>query len=206
MLKREFDNLNARYELLKERKANAIKELEISDKSRALHVECVNFLTAFAEWSRERIKVKLETLVNSALTAVFPDKEMKFKLIGKRTKTGLQYDIYIETDGTLTSVFNAKGGGVLDIASLALRISYLKLYEGKIEQVLILDEPFKNLDIERISYAVSWLSKICKELNIQVITATHINELVLNADTVFAVNLKDGVSNVEKLENGRSKI
>jgi DNA repair exonuclease SbcCD ATPase subunit len=201
VLKRSFETLQVKYAMLRDRKAIASKELEESDTSRIFHLECVNFLTSFAEWSRERVKVKLETLVNSALSFVFPDKQMFFKLIGKKTKTGLQYDIYIETDGTITSVFDAKGGGVLDIASLALRIAYLKLYEGSLGQVLILDEPFKNLDIERISNAVAWLSHICKELGIMIITATHITELVNSADSVFAVSMENGISRVEKLQN-----
>lgn len=187
----------ARVESLRERKknnevilSNIISQKELLDKTN-------EFLSAFAEWSREKIKIKLEYLANSSLAAVFPDKHMEFKLIAKRTKLGLQYDLYIETDGVITPLHDAKGGGVLDIISLALRISYLRMFESKLDQVLILDEPFKNLDVERIELASEWISKISKELNIQIIMVTHIPELTNKSDKVFKVHLENGISKVE---------
>lgn len=203
--KKDINNILTRYDILLQRRDTNKLEIDKMDSERKLMSSSVDFLTSFAEWMREKIKIKLETLVNSALSIVFPDKQMEFKLISKRTKTGLQYETYIETNGTLTPVFDAKGGGVLDIITIALRISYLKLYQGQVEQVLFLDEPFKNLDKERIHNAVAWLSRISKELNIQLIMVTHIEELSNAAENLYRVTNVDNVSQVERLvNNGRN--
>jgi DNA repair exonuclease SbcCD ATPase subunit len=63
---------------------------------------------------------------------------------------------------------------------------------------LILDEPFKNLDSERIVFAVEWLKTISKELGIQFLIITHIKELIEKADAGYFFKLKDGFTNVSK--------
>ena len=194
-------SLLLRYQAVVDRHYKNCDELLKIEKEKIQNLEAVEFLTNFAEYIREGIKVKLEGLANSALRAIFPDKDMLFRLIGKKTKTGLQYDLYIETDGDITPLHDAKGGGVLDVISIALRISYLKMYQGSLDQVLFLDEPFKNLDEERIVNASEWLHKLSQELSIQFIIVTHISELATHSDKLFRVSMVNGVSNVDAIES-----
>jgi len=181
----EFDKLKLKIEVIQ--KDIEASNLKVSNLSTSVKIknEVRNFLISFSEYSRSIIKEKIETLVNSALKCVFIGKTLNFKLIPNKTKKGLQYDLYIETGGILTELTNAKGGGVLDIITLALRISFTRLFVSNLRQTIILDEPFKNLDFLRIEPAIEWLKKVSKEFKLQFIIVTHIRELIKKADKAY---------------------
>ena len=172
---------------------NAVKLQDLKDQYLTIE-DAKQFLISFTEDIREKIKVKLESLANSALRAIFTDKVMEFRIISNRAKQGMKYDLYIMTDGALTPIHDAKGGGVLDVITLSLRISFLKLFSGKLRQTMLLDEPFKNLDSDRVVFAVEWLKQISKELEMQFIVITHINELKDNADKLISLTIENGIS------------
>ncbi len=150
----------------------------------------IHFLFSFSEYTRTAVKTKIESIANMALKAVFPDKEIIFNLIPNKNKRGLYYVPYVETNGVITPLDDSKGGGVLDIISICLRISYLRIFKGKLEQVLILDEPFKNIDSTRRELAINWLKNISNEMEIQFIIVTHIEQLIDSADKSFLFELR----------------
>lgn len=144
-----------------------------------------DFLIKFSMFLKEQIKNKTEELANSALRCVFNDKEMFFRIIPNQTKRGLQYDLFIETDGTMTPLLDCKGGGVLDVISMALLISFLIINSYKTDRVLVLDEPFKNLDSKRLNNAIIWMKGISTEFGIQFIVVSHEDGIIENADKIF---------------------
>lgn len=185
----EFEKFLIKLEVIKKDLSDSITKINTLSNSVQQKNEVRNFLISFSEYSRNIIKDKIESLVNSALKCVFTGKTLNFKLIPNKTKKGLQYDLYIETGEILTELNNAKGGGVLDIITLALRISFTRLFASSLRQVIVLDEPFKNLDHLRIEPAIEWLKYISKEFNIQFIIVTHIQELIGKADKAYQFEL-----------------
>jgi DNA repair exonuclease SbcCD ATPase subunit len=159
-------------------------------------VKARDFLIDFSVFLKDQIRSKTEELANSALKCVFNDKVMSFKITPNQTKRGLQYDLYIETNGMLTPLQDCKGGGVLDVISLALLISFLVINTHKTARVLILDEPLKHLDASRLNNAISWLKGIAKEFQIQFIIVSHEDSIIENADKVIQCEIVDGVSSV----------
>ena len=164
--------------------------------------DALDFLYKFSEFTRNEVKTKLETLSNLALSSVFTDKQMEFRVVPNRNKKGLFYELYIITDGNITPLEDCKGGGVLDIISLCLRISYLRIFKGSLRQVLILDEPFKNLDDIRRPAAIDWLSTTAKEMGLQLIIVTHLVDLIEKADKAIKVEQINGVSKVYEIDQG----
>ena len=81
--------------------------------------------------------------------------------------------------------------------TMALKVSFLRMFSARLRQTMILDEPFKNLDKERIVRATEWLHLVSVEFGMQFIIITHIEELVSNSDRVFRFSLEDGVTKVE---------
>lgn len=188
--------LRAKYKLFERNKKDFDEKIiKLSEEIQLLSLG-KQFLIDFSEFSRESIKERLEGLANTALKAIYTDTVLIFKLIGDKQKRGLVYVPYLESDGVLTPLEKASGGGVLDIVSLSLRISFLKFFEGSLRQTLILDEPFKNLDTERLVLAVEWLKMIAKQLNIQFIIVTHITTLIDRADMGYKFQKIDGVTQV----------
>ncbi len=69
------------------------------------------------------------------------------------------------------------GGGVVDVASFALRLACLLLASPKRRRLLCLDEPFKHLS-ENYRPAVRELIEVlAREMDVQFIIVTHSNEL-----------------------------
>lgn len=193
---KEFDIIKAKVSILEKNLKSNKETMEVLKKEIELTSKTKEFLIAFSEYSRSNIKDKLETLANTALKAIYQDTQIIFKIIPDRNKRGLYYNNYLETDGILTPLEDASGGGVYDVVSLSLRISFLKMFEGSLRQTMILDEPFKNLDVDRVKLAVEWLKVVSKQLNIQFIIVTHIETLIENADRGFLFNKVDGETKV----------
>lgn len=154
-------------------------------------------LMEFSEKTRAIVKNKLESLANSGLSCIFTDKDVKFKIIPNQTKKILYYDLYITTDGNLTPLDDAKGGGILDIITMALRISFVRMLNAQLRQTILFDEPFKNLDKVRSIVAVEWLTQISKEFNMQFIIVTHKESIMEKADKVIRFINVDGVTIIE---------
>lgn len=194
--KAKFDNLSERLididkQILEKREENTL----IEDANR--------FLISFSESIRQKLKDKLESLVNMALQQVFSDKEMKFMIVANPTKANLHYDLYLKTDGNITTLYDSKGGGVLDVITLALRISYLRMLKGSLRQTMFLDEPFKNLDSVRLLLALDWLKNISELMEIQFIIITHIPELIEMVENSFEFKLINDETNViKRVKNG----
>jgi DNA repair exonuclease SbcCD ATPase subunit len=191
-----MNNLVAQFNTIKSTLARNVSKLEDIRKELCLVEAGRKLLIDFTEYNRTRIKEKLEKLVNLALRCIFADKQIEFVLLPNKTKRGVVYEMYCRTDGVLTELSDSHGGGVLDVVSLALRISFLRIFSSKLRQTMILDEPFKNLDSERIGNAILWLKNISKDFAMQFIIVTHIEALVDNSDKVFRVSINNGASEV----------
>jgi len=194
-MKNKAKELLRKFNDLISEKTRIIKKLDFLASELNLIVKTTMFLTSFSEYCRDKIKNKLEKLANSALNAIFQDKDMEFKIISNKTMRGLNYDLYIFTNGEITPLIDCKGGGVLDVISLSLKISFLKMFSD-LRQVMILDEPFKNLDAERINLAVEWLKEISTKLSIQFLIVTHEEEIMDIADKKFIFKLENGVTKI----------
>jgi len=177
-----FDLIESSIMQLKQKISIVTETYELDTKTKA-------FLISFSENSRDLIKQKLENVVNSALEYIFSDKKITFILNPKITKRGVEYELYAESNGSFMPLESAKGGGVLDVCSIALRIAFLRLFRTRLRQTMILDEPFKNLDVERLENAVKWLKTISDKFEIQFIIVSHEDSIINNSDKIYRFKL-----------------
>lgn len=141
---------------------------------------------------QKKIKYQINNLVTVALKSVFPDNPYKFVLefVNRRGKT--ECDILFERESQRFDPIAESGGGVVDVAAFTLRIAMWSL-SGKYDNVLIFDEPFKNINDEtrethrRIAALVKELSH---KMKIQFIIISMIPELQEVADRNFKFRLR----------------
>jgi DNA repair exonuclease SbcCD ATPase subunit len=191
-----YNHIMAKYDMLISDIQTKDSEIEELQKQAFLLDNSKQFLVGFSEYSREKIKWKLENIVNSALNCIYQDKIIKFKILPNKTKRGLQYDVYVETNGSLTPITDAKGGGVMDVVAISLKIAFLRLYRNHTRQVMILDEPFKYLDDQRIHLAVEWLKTISEKMGIQFLIVSHEDAIIQNSNKVYMVKQINGKSEI----------
>jgi len=142
------------------------------------------YVQIVAESTQKKIEHQFSSLVSSALFAVFPDPyEFILKFDKGHNKT--EAHPIFKKNGHEGKPFNISGGGPLDVASLGLRATTWSLNPTR--KVLILDEPGKNLSRNLQPRFAQMLHMICKELGIQMIISTHIQEIVDVSDRVFTV-------------------
>jgi hypothetical protein len=155
-------------------------------------------LQTVAMQTQQELEYKISEIVSLALSAVFDDPyEFKVEFNIKRNKT--EAEIHFYKNGIAFDPMTETGGGVVDIASFALRIALWNLSSPKTRNTIILDEPFRFLSKNLQTKASEMLSVISKKLNIQFIIVTHIAELREAADKVFMVEHDGNISTVKAM-------
>ena len=136
----------------------------------------------------------LSNIVTKALRTTFPEKNVSFKVEFVERRNVSECDMWIEEDGHRYSLLESRGFGMTDIASFALRVAYILLSDS--DNVLIIDEPFRNLSEDKHEYASQMIKELSKELFIQFIISTHVLSLKEYSDKSFFVKQKQGVSKI----------
>jgi DNA repair exonuclease SbcCD ATPase subunit len=151
-----------------------------------------------AKETQEQLKFQIEDIVKTCIDTCFPDEyDFKVEFEIKRGKTECALKFY-KNGHEIDDLLESGGGGVVDLASFALRISAWSM--GHSANTLVLDEAFKFLSRDLQARAGEIISEISKKLGLQLIINTHIPELVEQSDKVFRVQLqKEGKWEVSKV-------
>ncbi|AEE91441.1 conserved protein of unknown function [Tepidanaerobacter acetatoxydans Re1] len=178
-----------------------IKQNELEQATNLIDIlEQVRFLLQrTSEYAREQIKQQIEMLVTHCLQFVFgPNLEFEIELNEVRGKANAEFYVISTYDDVKikTKPQDARGGGIVDVISLALRIAVIQSTNAYKEGPLILDEPAKHVSNEYIGNVAQLLKQISDIFHRQVIMVTHNQYLSEIADLAYKVELKNGVSEV----------
>lgn len=111
-------------------------------------------------------------VVSRCLATVFPDPyEFKIHFERKRGKTEAR-PVLIRA-GREVSPIDGVGGGVLDVSAFALRVVFVAARVPKVRQLLVMDEPFKNLSRVYQDAAARMVETLAVEFGIQFVIVTH---------------------------------
>lgn len=112
-----------------------------------------------------------------ALEDIFDDNyEFKIDFECKRGRTEAR--LLFTRGGKDFDPVGATGGGVVDVASLALRVACLVLERPRRARLLVLDEPLKHLSSAHRQRARAMLESLAAQLGVQILFVTHSRELV----------------------------
>jgi DNA repair ATPase RecN len=129
-----------------------------------------------AQQTQEELEYQVSTLVTSALESIFPDPyEFKVEFDIKRGKT--EAVLFFTRDGEVIDPLTAAGGGVVEVAAFALRLSCFLISLEKPPPIIIMDEPFACVSEEYQPAVVALLEEMSEKLGIQIICVTHLQSL-----------------------------
>lgn len=172
----QLDRLRLRYQVARESYKRDRKDRTRTKAEYEATVEARTILQGIAQQVQERAHKNIATIVSQCLSAVFQDPyEFQIKFEQKRGKT--EAVLTFLRDGHEINPIKSSGGGVVDLASFALRLSCVLLAKPRLRKVLILDEPFKMLSVEYIPRVRTMLDRLAEELGVQFIIVTHIEGL-----------------------------
>lgn len=184
----------------KDEEEDKLKELELGiDKLRRVKI----LLQKTSQFAREQSKKQMEYLITQCLQYIF-DSKMEFFIDIKEKGEKIEAEFYVmsEQDNKkiTTKPQESRGGGVVDIISLAIRIAMMEIHYPKIEGPLILDEPAKHVSDDYIVNVAEFLKNVSSMFNRQIIMVTHNSHLLESGDYVYRVTLNNGISFAEKIK------
>jgi DNA repair ATPase RecN len=201
--KKSHAEISAKKQLL-EAKVKTLGETITSLENQSVCIlraqEIMNIVSSLAQ---EECKGAIEELVTFALKSVYGD-DYSFEIENKIFRNQPETFMYVVINGTrylVKDVDDHFGGGVADVISFFLRVIAWAIQEEKTDNVLILDEPLKNLDPERLRLCGDSIREIAKSLGLQFIIINRLPQLAEIADVSFIVTKEAGVSHVERVVN-----
>lgn len=169
------------YGILRRARADAVA----CDEEFAAAEEAQQTIQAIAETVQEAAHDRIAGVVSRCLAAVFDD-PYEFRIKFERARGRTEARLTFVRDGMEVSPLEASGGGVVDVAAFALRLSCLMLARPARRRVVVLDEPFRFVSAGYRERVRAMLEGLSKDLDVQFIMVTHIEELavghVINVD------------------------
>ena len=157
-----------------------------------------------SEFARNQAKSQIENLVTKCLQYIF-ESNIKFtiEIDELRNKANAQFYVISEDRDmeVKTKPEISRGGGVVDIVSLALRIAFLQIHKPTIQGPLILDEPAKHVSEEYIYNVGNFLKETSEMFNRQIIMVTHNQHLSALSENSYRIDLDGFTSVASKVES-----
>lgn len=140
--------------------------------------EAQKITQAVAETIQQEAHNKIAGVVSQCLSAVFDD-PYEFKINFERARGRTEANLVFVRDDEEINPIDSSGGGVVDVAAFALRVSCLMLTRPPCRRTIVLDEPFRFVSEEYRPRVRTMLLELSKDLGIQFIMITHIKELAI---------------------------
>ena len=152
------------------------KQKSILARSKTLQ-DCQELAQIVAQTIQQRAHSMIAKVVSKCLETIF-DEPYRFEIIFERKRGKTEAKLIFERDGMEIDPLTASGGGVLDVASFALRLAAITLTKPHCRKIIIMDEPFRFVSEGYRSKIKELLQNLSEEYGFQFIMVTHIKELV----------------------------
>lgn len=202
ILKDNFYTKKGKYETLLNTKARLLEDKDRISDEIDVFTQARLLLSESSKYAKEQIKSQIENMVTHGLQYVFgEDKRFEIEIVELKNKTEAEFYVVSTQDGVevKTKPQDSRGGGVVDIVSLILKVAILESYSPKIEGPIILDEPAKHVSDEYIEKVGEFLSQITQYFGRQVIMVTHNFHLSELADVKYEVVQENGISSAVRI-------
>ena len=187
--------------LLKKNKAHK-KDKRNLKKSLINHEKALEIIKEVGQKTQETLQYHISDITSLALDAVFDDPyKLVVKFVERRDK--IECDLFFERNGHELDPLDSSGGGTVDVGAFSLRIASWSLQNPRSRNVIVLDEPMRFVSKNLQNRASQMIKELSVKLGIQFIIVTHEEALANEADKVFKVKIKDGVSKVTSYEQNR---
>jgi len=153
-------------------------------------------LQEVAKKTQQNLEYHLSNLVTLALKSINPTwPKFVAEIVVRRNKT--ECDLLFEEYGERYNPIDGSGGGPLDIASFALRITFWSLRKNR--HTFILDEPFKFLSADLQHKASEMIKMISEKMDVQIIMISHQEDINVAADKTFIVKKEGKISSINEV-------
>lgn len=144
-----------------------------------------------------KIKVKIETLVNSGLSSIFDD-SLKLVIDSSVKYSKTTFKLQVSHNGVI-GMEKSHGGGVLSVVAFILRIVVTLLTDKR--KFLIFDESLSMVSIGYQEKLSQFIRKLCDDLGFTILLVSHQPVLGDCANVKYEVVKKGNYTRLKKVEN-----
>lgn len=154
------------------------KEALAKAEKQSRHVEkALEILQHVAQQVQQQAHHSIAAVVTRCLEAVFDGEGYEFGIDFQKKRGKTEARLLFKQNGNEFDPLKEGSGGVIDIAALALRMACLNLYRPAPRKFMILDEPFRFMDQDKLPAVQNLLLTLSKEMGVQFLIVTHSDEL-----------------------------
>jgi DNA repair exonuclease SbcCD ATPase subunit len=139
-------------------------------------LQAQKLLQASAEAVQESAHKQIASVVTRCLKAVFGEDAYEFVIRFSQKRGKTEAELLFRRGEMDIDPTSAAGGGVVDVASFALRVACLVLARPHRRRLLCLDEPFKHLSEEYRPAVRGLIETLSTEMGIQFVIVSHDRE------------------------------
>lgn len=187
-LKSSLASLEGQEELLSNQIISNEIKLEELAHNKEVYTKSVEIFALIQQATQQQVKEGFEKLVTYALQYIF-EQNYKFELYFERRGNLQECNFkFLSPEGIeITDPMEAMGGGILDVASIALRIALLELHKPKNTSFIAFDEPTRNVSALFIGRCGQFFKEINRKIHRQIVIVTHQEALMEKADTQIKI-------------------
>lgn len=171
------------------------------------HIKAKWVITEVAMLTQKKFQDKIDSLITMAIKSVF-NRPFEFHLEIQRKRDRMECkSVIVEGDKIYSNLEYGLGGGMLDIIGFAARVVLWTLENPRSRNVIVMDEPMKNLG-KMVTLGGRVLQEISRKLGLQLIIITHDDEVAEIGDRIFEIT-HEGRSRVNIIKgqiNERARI
>lgn len=173
----KLNKLLAQHNHAKERVKDERKALTKAEDNLARINEAQTIVQQVAQGVQQQAHNRIASVVSRCLAIVFGEDAYEFRIHFERKRGRTEARLVFARDDHELSPRSGSGGGVLDVASFALRLACLLLSKPSPRRLIVMDEPFKNVHGSQYRERVGiMLETLSKEMNFQFIMSTGIED------------------------------
>lgn len=176
-IRKQIDKKKSEYTVLKNQLTKKKQDLDICVTTLDNIMQAQEIVQTITKGIQEEVHSQVASIVSQCLEIVFEEPYI-FKILFEQKRNRTEARLVFERNGLEVDPMSATGGGVVDVAAFALRLSCLMLHKPKLNKVIILDEPFKFVSQNYQPNVKEMLETLSEKLGIQMIMITHISDLV----------------------------
>jgi len=175
--KKKVDKLNQSWNYTK----TQIKEIkgEIDDTENKIDdvSDALNIAQIISKEIQQKVHSKIAGVVSRCLTSVF-ENPYELEILFEQKRGGTEASLVFTREGNIyDKPMKAGGGGPVDVAAFALRLSCMMLATPKLRSIVFLDEPFKSPSTHYREKIRELLEILSDKMKTQIIMTTNIEEL-----------------------------
>ena len=199
----ERNEMQGRVKLLKEQAKSSKDEIDYCKKEYKIMERVLNALRKLAILKEQVLREKIDNIITKGLRLIFGEgykSKLEFGISRGQAVIKPKIITIVNGEELETGIADGHGGGITNVVSVLYQILVLALVRPMQQQIIFLDESFKNLSEEYLEATGEFLKSISQKLNIQIVLISHRKQLHETADCLYEFSISNGITKANRIK------